>query len=232
MPASVSVIVPTYKEADSLPALLDRLSALREATLPDLRVLIMDDDSGDGTEALIAGRGERWVTLVVRKEDKGLSQAVVDGFERGKGDVLVCMDADLSHPPERIPDMLEALEGGADFVVGSRYVKGGSTADSWGFLRWLNSWVATVLARPFTSIRDPMSGFFALRRETFQAAKRLNPIGYKIGLELIVKCKCKKVVEIPIHFSQREFGESKLNLRQQLLYLNHLCRLAAFKLRG
>src|SRR5690349_15415001 len=107
------------------------------------------------------------------------------------------MDADLSHPPEALPGMLTKLREGADFVLGSRYVRGGTTSDDWGVLRWLNSRVATWLARPLTSVRDPMSGFFALRRSTFEAGREFNPIGYKIGLELIVKCGCERVVEVP-----------------------------------
>jgi dolichol-phosphate mannosyltransferase len=169
------------------------------------------------------------VQLVLRKSDRGLSQAVLEGLRQAKGDVLVCMDADLSHPPEAIPRMLEKLAAGADFVIGSRYTDGGSTADDWGFLRWLNSRVATWLARPLTHVSDPMSGFFALRRSTFEAGSAMNPVGYKIGLELVVKCRCERVVEVPIHFADRRFGESKLTIAQQLLYLRHLWRLYTFK---
>jgi dolichol-phosphate mannosyltransferase len=148
------------------------------------------------------------VRLLVRTADHGLSRAVLDGLRRATGDVLVCMDADLSHPPEAIPAMLAKLREGADFVIGSRYAEGGSTAHDWGFLRWINSRVATWLARPLTHVRDPMSGFFALRRQTFEAGRDFNPIGYKIGLELIVKCGCERVVEIPIHFADRRFGSA------------------------
>src|SRR5208337_1975571 len=95
--------------------------------------------------------------------------------------------------------------------------------------RWLNSRVATILARPLTSVRDPMAGFFCLARATFESGRDFNPIGYKIGLELIVKCGCEKVVEVPIHFEDRQFGESKLTFKQQLLYLQHLRRLYMFK---
>jgi len=108
-------------------------------------------------------------------------------------------------------------------------VAGGSTADDWGVLRWLNSRVATLLARPLTSVRDPMAGFFALTRSTFQRGHEFNPVGYKIGLELIVKCRCESVVEVPIHFEDRRFGESKLTIKQQLLYLRHLRRLYIFR---
>lgn len=224
----VSIVVPTYREVDSLPYLLDRLGALRNAGLA-LDVLIMDDDSRDGTEALIATRGEPWVELVVRTRDRGLSPSVLDGLQRARGDVLVVMDADLSHPPERIAAMIQALRDGSDLVIGSRYVEGGTTSHDWGFGRWINSRVATLLARPFTHVADPMSGFIALRRSTFRSGRDFNPVGYKIGLELIVKCGCKRVGEVPIHFENRKFGESKLSLREQLKYLQHLRRLAIHK---
>jgi dolichol-phosphate mannosyltransferase len=125
--------------------------------------------------------------------------------------------------------MLKKLDEGADFVVGSRYAPGGTTSDDWGVFRWLNSRVATLLARPLTTVRDPMAGFFMLRRKTFEAGREFNPVGYKIGLELIVKCGCERVVEVPIHFEDRRFGESKLTFKQQLLYLQHLRRLYVFK---
>ncbi len=225
----VTVVVPTYKEAENLPHLIDRLAKVREEHALDLDLIIMDDDSRDGSEELIAGRPEPWVRIVVRTADRGLSPSVLDGMQRATGDVLICMDADLSHPPEAIPRMLGKLVEGADFVIGSRYVKGGSTSDDWGFLRWLNSRVATWLARPLTSARDPMAGFFALRRATFEAGHDFNPVGYKIGLELIVKCGCERVVEVPIHFEDRQLGKSKLTMRQQLLYIKHLRRLYTFK---
>jgi dolichol-phosphate mannosyltransferase len=225
----VSVVVPTFREAESLPHLIDRLAALAADRGLTLDLTVVDDDSRDGTVELMQQRREPWLRLIVRSGERGLSQAVLAGLRQARGDVLVCMDADLSHPPEAIPAMLDKLAAGADFVIGSRYAEGGSTADDWGFLRWANSRVATWLARPLTHVTDPMSGFFALRRKTFEAGRAMSPVGYKIGLELIVKCGCERVVEIPIHFANRRFGESKLTLGQQLLYLRHLWRLYTFK---
>jgi dolichol-phosphate mannosyltransferase len=228
-PESVSVVVPTFEEAPNLPPLIDRLAAVARAEGLALDLTIVDDDSRDGSAELVAARGESWVRFVARTADRGLSQAALEGLRGARGDVLVVMDADLSHPPEAIPAMLAKLREGADFVIGSRYAPGGTTAHEWGFLRWLNSRVATWLARPLTHVEDPMSGFFALRRRTFEAGREMNPLGYKIGLELVVKCRCERVVEVPIHFANRRFGSSKLSLRQQLLYLAHLERLYRFK---
>jgi dolichol-phosphate mannosyltransferase len=222
---SVSIVVPTYKEAESLPLLFDRLALLREEASMDLEVLVMDDNSRDGTEEMVASRALPWVRLVVRTANRGLSPAVIDGLNLARKDVVVVMDADLSHPPERIPDLLKALEDGHEFAIGSRYVKGASTDEAWGVFRWLNSKVATLLARPFTRVSDPMSGFFAFRRSLLERAEALNPIGYKIGLELLVKSKVQRVADIPIHFAQRQKGESKLSFKEQLKYIQHLRRL-------
>jgi dolichol-phosphate mannosyltransferase len=225
----VTIIVPTYKEVESLPHLIDRVAKVRAEAGLDIDMLIMDDDSRDGSVEMLAARPEKWVEIVVRTSERGLSQAVLDGARRSQGEYLVCMDADLSHPPEVLPAMLAKLNDGADFVLGSRYISGGTTSHDWGFLRWANSRVATLLAMPLTSVSDPMSGFFALRRSTFERGQDFNPIGYKIGLELIVKCHCERVVELPIHFEDRRFGKSKLTLHQQMLYLQHLRRLYVFK---
>ncbi|MAT80809.1 MAG: hypothetical protein CMJ29_04080 [Phycisphaerae bacterium] len=225
---SVSIIVPTYQEGESLPPLIERLDRLRSAGW-DLEVLIVDDNSRDGTEEFIESLEAAWIRLIVRQDDRGLSTAVMKGLEEASHDLLVVMDADLSHPPESIPAFVEALSDGAEFVIGSRYVPGGSTEDGWGYLRWVNSKVATVMARPFTRVKDPMSGFLGLRRDTWLRAEDLDPIGYKIGLELIVKCRCTKVAEVPIHFSTRRHGESKLTLKVQKDYLKHIIRLARWK---
>lgn len=227
---SVTVIVPTYREAESLPYLVERLAAVRTACAMPAELIIVDDASEDGTADWAAACALPWVRLIERTTDRGLSQAVCRGMSEAKGDVLVVMDADLSHPPEVIPDLLAAVIAGADFAIGSRYVAGGTTAGDWGGFRRLNSLVATLLARPFTNVRDPMSGFFALPRSVYhRGLPHLNPVGYKIGLELIVKCGCRTIAEIPIHFADRRFGQSKLSLKEQLRYLQHLRRLLIYK---
>lgn len=227
--SGLSIIIPTYCEAENIPLILDRINQLREAQNLTLEVLFMDDDSQDGSVEAVDRAGYDWAQIVVRTQDRGLSQAVIDGFGRAQYPVLICMDCDLSHPVEAIPQMVLALATGQQFVLGSRYVSGGSTDDDWGIFRYINSRVATVLARPLTQVRDPMSGFFALRREDFGNADTLNPVGYKVALELIVKCHFDNVAEVPIHFSDRLHGESKLSLREQLKYIKHLRRLYIHK---
>ncbi len=228
----VSVIVPTYKEAENLPHLVRKVAGcLQEAKLA-AEIIVVDDNSPDDTESVCALLAKEFpLRLEVRRNERGLSSAVIHGLRLATGQVFVVMDADLSHPPEKLPELVEALSDPAvDFVIGSRYVRGGTTDEGWGLFRWLNSKVATLLARPFTSAKDPMSGFFALRRETFERSAKLDPVGYKIGLELLVKGGCRGLREIPIHFNNRLYGKSKLSLKEQLNYVRHLRRLFEFKM--
>jgi dolichol-phosphate mannosyltransferase len=227
----VSVIVPTYGEAANLPILVPRVhQALALAGLTG-EVIIVDDNSPDDTPAVCRSLAARYpVRLHVRYHERGLSSAVLEGLRLAAADSLVVMDADLSHPPEKVPELVAALQDpSVDFVIGSRYVPGAATDEGWGLFRWLNSRVATLLARPFTTAKDPLAGFFALRRSTLQQAAPLDPVGYKIGLELLVKCRCRTIKEIPITFRNRLHGESKLTLREQINYLKHLKRLFEYK---
>lgn len=228
----LSIIIPTYREAENLPPLIERLAALRDHNALDFDVWIMDDQSNDGTRGALATLDLHWVTLIERAGPRGLSPAVLDGIAASAGRRILVMDADLSHPPAAIPAMLAALDAGADFAVGSRYVPGGGTDDDWSLFRRINSRAATLLARPLTSLRDPMSGFFAFERRALEGAGRLNPVGYKVGLEILIKSRAKRVVEVPIQFADRHAGKSKLTPLQQLQYLEHLRRLYVFRLMG
>lgn len=228
----LSIIVPTYCESENLTVLIPRVNrVLTEAEL-DAEIIVVDDDSPDETIQVCEQLAEICpLRLITRKNERGLSTAVIAGLNAASGGILLVMDADLSHPPEKIPELVSALnQRQADFVIGSRYVEGGTTDQSWGWFRKWNSRVATWLSRPFTSARDPLAGFFAIKRQTYLKAHQiLNPVGYKIGLELIVKCRCRNVVEIPIEFTDRVAGSSKLSFKEQLRYLKHLKRLFDFK---
>ena len=231
---SVSVVVPAYHEVENLRPLVMRISAAMATVKRPYEIIVVDDDSRDGTDQAVRELNDSGypIRLITRFGERGLGSAVVRGFSEANGESLICIDADLSHPPEAIVKMLECLgQADVDFVLGSRYVMGGSTDEQWGLLRWINSRVAIALARPFTSVKDPMSGFFAISKTVYERAAPLNPVGYKIALELIVKCNCSDIREIPIHFAQRQFGASKLCLAERLNYLRHLNRLFRFKYR-
>ena len=153
---------------------------------------------------------------------------MLHGIRIARFDRVVVMDADLSHPPERIGDLLAALDGDCGMAVGSRYAPGGHVDRAWGWGRRLNSRVATLLALPLVRCTDPMSGFFATDRRNLPDLERLQPIGYKIGLELMVRGRLR-VAEVPIDFVDRDLGSSKMDWRQQVNYLRHLYRLYRYR---
>jgi len=228
----VSIIVPTYKEAANISPLTERIHNVMTNINEPYELIFVDDNSHDGTEKIVAGLADRGipVKIILRTKKCGLSSAVLCGFSEAKGEILICMDADLSHPPETIPDMIEIIQkDNIEFIAGSRYVKGGSTDEKWSLYRYLLSKVASLTAKPLTTIKDPMSGFFAMPKKVYARGDRLNPIGFKIGLELLIKCQCKSVKEIPIHFSKRLYGKTKFNLKEALKYLVHIKRLIGYK---
>jgi len=230
-----SVVVPALREADNLRLLIPALSEVLRLAELSHEIIIVDDNSNDGTDQLIEELAVRFpVRLHVRTDERGLSSAVVYGFKRATGDILVCMDADLSHPVSAVPELVSAIKSNeADFAIGSRYVPGGSIDSEWSRMRRLNSRVAGLLARPLTSVRDPGSGFFALRRVDFErVASKVNTLGFKIGLELLVKVNPKRCKEVAIHFQDRKAGSSKMKFRQQSEYLIQLMQLAWHRVRA
>lgn len=152
-------------------------------------------------------------------------------MEMAKYDICLVMDADLQHDPVYIESIVvPVIEDRADFSVGSRNVSGGGIAGDWPLIRRVISKGATALAWPLTSSSDPMSGFFCMRRDLFlKHRNKLQPQGYKIGLELMVRCGCKRILDVPIQFKDRVAGESKLTMKQNVLYLIHLSQLYWFK---
>jgi dolichol-phosphate mannosyltransferase len=188
-------------------------------------LIIVDDGSPDGTADLAESYANDHPVRVVRRPGKaGLASAVLAGFAQARGDVLLVMDADLSHPPEAVPRLLAAIEDGADLAVGSRYVKGGGTED-WPLKRRVVSRVACLLGNVLVPIRDCTSGFFAIRKSALDGTK-LNPIGFKIGFEVMARGTYRKAVEIPYVFRDRELGKSKFGRREILQYVVQLGQVA------
>ena len=229
----VSIVVPTYKEAENLPALCESVDQVLGAENLAYELLIVDDQSPDDTVNIARSLSEKYPLRLIQPQGRSrdLSLSVLDGIREASSDVVVVMDADLSHPVTKIPQLVAAVEE-ETFVAGSRYAKGGKFDRGWSFWRFLNSWFATLMALPLTSCSDPMTGFFALRKQDLNELKRFRPIGYKIALELMVRGEFKKIVEIPIEFKDRAAGKSKMNLQQQVNYLRHLRRLYLYKFRG
>ncbi|AFK21729.1 glycosyltransferase [Pyrococcus sp. ST04] len=222
----VSVVIPTYNERDNLEELFSRIdNALKNY---DYEIIIVDDDSPDKTWEKAQELASKYPVKVIRRiNERGLSSAVIRGFKEASGDVLVVMDADLQHPPEVIPALLKKIEEGADIAIASRYVKGGKV-ENWPLYRKLISKAAIMIGRvalpKIKTIKDPVSGFFALKREVVEGVV-LNPVGFKILMEILIKGNYSKVVEVPFTFGTRLTGKSKLKGKTMLNYLRHIYRL-------
>ncbi|MCA9243984.1 MAG: polyprenol monophosphomannose synthase [Phycisphaerales bacterium] len=229
-PLHASIIVPTYNERDNLAPLVTRLAPILP---PQSEILIVDDNSPDGTAAEAERLARDYpVRCVVRTTERGLATAVTHGMRVARGKVWVVMDADLSHPPEVVPQLIGALaDQSVKMAIGSRFVPGGRVDLHWPLHRRLNSLAGRLLARPLTGVRDMMSGFFCVRGDEVDI-ERLDPVGYKIALEIIVRHRWKNIVEIPITFMDRAAGQTKLTMMEETRFLRHLWRLYSFKLFG
>jgi dolichol-phosphate mannosyltransferase len=231
-PADLSLVIPTFNERDRLAELVASLFGAAAATRLVLELIIVDDNSPDGTgslaDQLAAGRR---IQVIHRPAKLGLGSAVVTGFSRASADIVGVIDADFSHPPLFVPTLVSAFEStGADLVVASRYVPGGSTPNWTWRRRWLSR-VACWLARPLSPIRDPVSGFFLIRR-SIAAGVPIQARGFKICLELIERAWPRVLVELPYRFDNRELGESKMNWKEAFGYLIQLTDLARHRLRA
>jgi len=225
----LSVVVPTYNESDCVRPLLERVLAAFETLHEPAELVIVDDDSPDGTASVARavaeslGASER-VRLVVRKGERGLATAVMAGIREARGDVIAVMDADLSHPPELLPRLLEPIRAGrAGIAVASRRVPGGGES-GWPLRRRIVSRVAGLMARPLVAVRDTTSGYFAVRRDVLDGLE-LRPRGYKIGLEIFARARGVRAEEVPFVFTDRKAGRSKLGGAVMLAYLVQLATL-------
>lgn len=225
---ALSIIVPTYNERDRLG---DLVRAIFEAwTAEGLagELVIVDDNSPDGTGALADDLAQRYPLTVIHRAGKlGLGTAVIEGFAAASAPVVGVIDADLSHPPQVLPRMLAVMRAhGADMVIASRYIPGGGT-HNWGPGRLLMSRAACVAAHSLTPVRDATSGFFLIRKDLARGVK-ISAGGFKICLELLVRSRPAVVVEIPYVFEGRTAGQSKMNLREAFGYLDQLKDLRRF----
>lgn len=221
----VSVVVPTYNEADNIKIIVPRIcQTLGQAGIQG-EVIVVDDDSPDGTGSAAESLASEYpVRVLVRRGSRGLATAVMAGFEMSTAGVCVVMDADGSHPVEKLPDLIQPLlEDRADIAVGSRRIEGGAS-EHWPWHRRMVSKAASWMTAGLSKLTDPTSGFMAVKRDLLQDLK-LDPVGWKIVLEVAVKADSARLLEVPIVFKNRELGESKLGFGQQLDYVRHLYRL-------
>lgn len=227
---SCTVVLPTYNERATVQDAIRDIDAALRGTGREYEILVVDDDSPDGTlDAVEAVADEAPVRAIRRRGRRGLATAVLAGVERARYDVVAVMDADLQHPPERLPALVAAVEDGADVAVGSRYVPGGS-ADGLPPTRRVISRGAAALARTIVphpvieELSDPMSGFFACDRRLLDG-REFDPLGYKILLEVVVRGDPDDVAEIGYRFRERANGETGFRVTTILNYLRHLLRL-------
>jgi dolichol-phosphate mannosyltransferase len=217
-------VIPTYNEAGNLTVLVP---ALFSQNIPDFNVLIVDDNSPDGTGAVADGLTLEYpgqVSVLHRQDKEGLGKAYIQGFRHALdlgADMIGMMDADLSHPPDRLPAMLEALSS-ADVVIGSRYVAGGSLDTGWPLWRKALSWFGNTYARTILGlpIRDATGGYRLWRRSALEAipfeASRSNGYVFIVELVYLAKLAGLTFAEVPIYFAERTYGDSKMSLRIQI----------------
>jgi dolichol-phosphate mannosyltransferase len=230
-----SIVVPTYNEAGGIEKLVTTLRDVFAQNDLDGEIVVVDDNSPDGTGAIV-DRLEREgypVRCLHRPGKLGLSSGVIDGWKFARLDsvALGAMDGDFSHDAAILPRMVRALsEGGYGLAVGSRYVPGGGI-ENWPKRRIITSRVAIALAQPLVPIKDITSGYFLVKREALEGVE-LDPIGFKIGLEVMAKAHYGRALEVPYVFTDRVAGESKLNQGEIFNYLKQLGRIYGARLRG
>jgi dolichol-phosphate mannosyltransferase len=218
-----SIVIPTYNEAGGIERLVRALSNMFAQHSLDGELIVVDDNSPDGTGAIVDGLSTDLPVRCLHRPGKlGLSSGVIDGwkFARPDSQALGAMDADFSHDINILPRMVDALEKGYGLAVGSRYVKGGGITN-WPAKRIITSKVACMLAQPLTPIKDITSGYFLIKREALEGVE-LDPIGFKIGLEVIAKAHYGRALEVPYVFTDRIVGQSKMNQKEIFNYLKQL----------
>jgi dolichol-phosphate mannosyltransferase len=226
----LTLVIPTFNERDSVRPLL---AAIDDALIGVSWEALFVDDSSDGTDHLLAeiGQADARVRVFHRSVNRdGLAGAVVEGLRLAEGTYLCVIDADLQHPPDCLPSLLAAARArAADVVIASRYVPGASAGGLDGPMRHLCSRGLTRLSlmafpRRLAGLTDPLGGYFLLHRNVVQNAA-LRPVGYKILLEVLVRCRWSRAAEVPYKFGARQYGASKADFRQGLRFLQHLVRL-------
>lgn len=227
--ATLALVVPTYNERDRLPDLVRAIFDVYNRSGIDGELVIVDDNSPDGTGRLADELALRFPIRVIHREGKlGLGTAVIDGFNASQAEFVGVIDADLSHPPDLVPRLLRAIQDAhADIVIGSRYIPGGGTKN-WEFSRVVMSKFACLLARGLTPVKDVTSGFFLIRRELARGVT-ISAGGFKICLELLIRSAPRLVIEVPYVFTGRTAGESKMNFKEATGYLKQLRDLRAYR---
>jgi dolichol-phosphate mannosyltransferase len=226
----LAVVIPTLNEASCLPATLERVLGVLAGVPVPFEILVVDDDSRDGTAAVVAeiAAREPRVRLVARRGERGLSGAVLYGWQHTDASLVGVMDADLQHPPEVLRELVGAMQSGADVALASRYAGRGCSMRKWNLLRRMATAVsirmAAPLQRPGIRVKDPLSGYFIVRRRCI-ARIPFRQTGFKLLLEILTRGRVRRVEEIPFEFGRRSGGRSKAGAGVAWDYLMLLGRL-------
>jgi dolichol-phosphate mannosyltransferase len=227
----LALVIPTLREAENIGGLLVHIRSVLDPLEIDYEILVVDDDSRDGTEEIVSAiaHEDPRVCLLIRKGERGLSGAVLYGWRQTDAAILGVMDADLQHPPELLPALIAAIFAGNDLVIGSRYAVGGALG-AWNPVRKLLSvaavWATWPIQRPGIRAHDPMTGFFLVRRACIDGIT-FQPSGFKLLLEILVRGRIRSVAEVPLAFGSRNRGASKANFKVGWDYAKLLARLYA-----
>ncbi len=226
---SVSLITPTYNESENVPILAQEIFSIIEPESDiDLELIVVDDNSPDGTGAVAEGLRDQYPLQVVHRAGKlGLGSAVMEGFALSKRDYIGVIDADLSHDPAILPQLIRGLRE-FDITIGSRFGET-SKVEKWALHRRLTSLTGVGLARLLTGVEDPLSGYFFLHRKGLGDLE-LTSAGYKILLEILVKGRIETHLSVPFIFRNRQFSKSKLNAKEYFLFAKQLLYFSAYKL--
>lgn len=228
---SFSLVIPTYNESKNIRTIVEILSGLLDAAIPgDYELIVVDDNSPDRTWEIAQALMSEYPQLRVmrRTGERGLSTAVIRGWQAANGRILGVIDGDLQHPPKVLLQLLTAIEQGADLAAASRHVEGGGVS-SWSAVRRFLSRGAqllglVILPQVVGRVSDPMSGYFLVRRSAI-AGHTLSPVGYKILIEVLGRGNINQIAEVGYVFQERREGESKVTWKQYVDYLHHLLKL-------
>jgi dolichol-phosphate mannosyltransferase len=230
-PILLSLVIPTYNEGKNIHKIVSLLSQILDGVIPDAyELVVVDDNSPDGTWELAQGLMREYPQLQVmrRVEERGLSTAVIRGWQASRGEVLGVIDADLQHPPEVLEKLWGEIQRGADLAVASRHVEEGGVSDWSAVRRFLSRGAQTVglilLPGVVGRVSDPMSGYFLVRRRCL-VGRTMSPLGYKILIEVLARGRVPWIGEVGYVFQERQEGESKVTAKQYVDYLRHLLRL-------
>jgi dolichol-phosphate mannosyltransferase len=235
----LALVIPTLNEAGNLPTLFSRIQKTLDPLQIDYELIVVDDGSSDGTADVARefAHGDQRIRVFVRKGQRGLAGAVIHGWSHTDATLLGAIDADLQHPPEVLPLLLKPVLNGNDIAIASRYINGNADSISeWNKFRAFVSRCSTLVTSPFLQrrhlhVKDPLSGFFIVRRGCIDDLQ-LQPEGFKILLEILVKGNIHKPIEVPFHFATRKSGKSKADFKVAFHYFSLLGKLSRYALFG